>query len=125
MHTKGPWEYRHVPAGEEGIYAKLKIKEGKEAVCRIFEVPQKPVLQTAGIHDGIIEIEVAYSAWFQFEVGDINKDQWKANATLIAAAPDLLEACREALRSIEADPHRYAPISLYNKLLMAITKATE
>lgn len=88
-------------------------------------MPQKPVLQTAAIHDGILEIEVAYSAWFQFEVGDINKDQWKDNATLIAAAPDLLEACREALRSIESDPHKYAPISLHKKLVVAITKATE
>lgn len=57
-----------------------------------------------------------------------------SNAHLIAAAPDLLDACIEASRVLshikdtpKADPLRYVPVSAYmkayNKIKQAIAKA--
>lgn len=46
----------------------------------------------------------------------VPKEEWRANANLIAAAPELLEACEYALK--------HAPnVSVVNKLSKAIDKA--
>ena len=47
--------------------------------------------------------------------------EWEANARLIAAAPDLLEACKEFVRKCEAGEARST--RSYNEMRAAITKA--
>ena len=93
-HTPGPWKVREVPAGNWFIEAELKHNKGK-AISQIFEVPVLPQLYSATLKNGVITIELAYSSWYQFEMGDWNGEAWKANAYLMAAAPDLLVACKK------------------------------
>ena len=56
---------------------------------------------------------------------DVDHKEQEANAQLIAAAPELLEACKEA--SIVLKDEQIVPITsikkTYNKLQQAITKA--
>lgn len=54
------------------------------------------------------------------EIGE-NDDLGLADARLIAAAPDLLEACRDALGVIEATGRT----DIYDKMFAAIAKAKE
>lgn len=55
------------------------------------------------------------------------EDEWEldvANARLIAAAPELLEACREALEKLtELDTSEGPPTGIIYELIRAITKA--
>ena len=47
-----------------------------------------------------------------------------ADAKLIAAAPDLLEACREALSLFDNYPETWECVGTYQVLMNAIRKAT-
>lgn len=49
-------------------------------------------------------------------------EEYKANAKLIAAAPDLLNACKSAIKILNKDGMH---TDLFNELFDAIKKATE
>lgn len=70
-------------------------------------------------------------AWWQFDIPDIIDDNISsANAHLIAAAPDLLAACRAADDAIgewlyDGQPKEHNPSEALEMLRAAIAKATE
>lgn len=76
---------------------------------------------------GKYEIAAIHAARFAEETSRRKRlDEVQANARLIAAAPELLEACKRALSAIEALPprlneDRYEPMMLLSR---AIAKAT-
>jgi len=95
-HTKGPWEVDSV------------LSEGLHDIVLGYQIPEvgNPIT-LAFVH-------------FDEEEGPgrISLSEAEANARLIAAAPDLLEACQDALAAI---PER-SPIR--PMILAAIAKAT-
>ena len=56
---------------------------------------------------------------------DWEKGEWKANVNLVSAAPDLLEACIEALSLFDNYPQCYEAFGTYQVLNNAIKKATQ
>jgi len=110
-HTAEPWEYRKIPAGEHGIFAKLRHPKG-EVIAQIFETPEKPHVISSQIHKGVLEFEVGYSTWYQFPIGDWNEKQWEANAQRIVdcvngcegvnpkAIKELLRVCKEIVPTL-------------------------
>lgn len=54
----------------------------------------------------------------------VNSEQAKANACLIAAAPDLLEALKEALDQLESWNQESEPTFTMRRVAHAIAKAT-
>ena len=100
MHIPGPWKLNKISGGNWTIEAELKHPKGK-SIAQIFEVPITPTIEYANLKDGEITIQLAYSAWYQFEIGDWNEKTWEANANLIAAAPNLYQAVLCALADLE------------------------
>ena len=89
-HTPGPWQ-----SGESDDFGPIGITAGP------FDMPPLP--------NGI---------WVQVAKVNRHGEQTMANAKLIAAAPDLLEACRRALDYIADD------VTERDILAAAIRKAT-
>jgi len=101
-HTSGPWEaYHSVGAGWN--VRKQHEREGYNGLAPICSM-----------------------AWFQFTIPEIIDDQIsEANARLIAAAPELLEACREALTFVGPMDSFVGCDSTTSRILRAaIAKAT-
>ena len=88
MHTPGPWKIRKDDRYNHA-YGIEKNKKGLRSIIALIN-----------------------DQWLCEEHGDL-----VANARLIAAAPDLLEACEEALK-IPDIPMRY-----YSVIMQAIAKA--
>lgn len=101
-HTKGPWS-------RSGVRVKLRLPGGSSDSHEVFATV-----------DGVQEA-VAYALYS--DRNGLHSETF-ANARLIAAAPDLLDACQRALRhaqniGIDSDGSSYV-----NILRAAITKAT-
>ena len=62
--------------------------------------------------------------WPGFDSNDQTKATNIANARLIAAAPDLLEALQEACNSIETTDNPFKGSLMHNQMRAAIAKAT-
>lgn len=99
QHTPGPWE---ASTGEN---------DGRDFIT--IEHDGFPLCEVRGTNDMscIDEEQEPYIA-----------DEMVANAKLIAAAPDLLEACIEFVRKVEAGEAR--SIRSYAQMKAAIKKAT-
>jgi len=99
-HTPGPWEAKDVPAAGIEIFAKVDI--GKEDMSSgvlqpIYNVSLKPSLQVG--ENGIVNLMISYESWRQFPSINFQEMQ-RANARLIAAAPELLETCKQILKDM-------------------------
>jgi len=118
--TSGPWRVKHQKAGFCSIVYTEKLKSGGHAFPEIGMVGpfghQTPEEKKAGIHHLVLVTGMpAYS-----KNVDDNRIEMMANANLIAAAPDLLDACKRALRELkDGEP----TVGLEENLAAAIAKA--
>lgn len=94
-HTKGPWFVEQ--DGKTSIYVSPVDRQEEIAVCNVLVIDEDP--------------DDDSGEWF-------NGDQTKANARLIAAAPDLLEA----LENLENDSGQI-PEHAWAMVKSAIAKA--
>lgn len=101
-HTPGPWEWTHRRDGNENDGSVFWMKHEGHAYC------------------------VAKAPRYQ------DKKQWAANATLIAAAPDMLEALENtsvafdvAINGTPSGPKRNLLCDLQIETLAAIAKARQ
>ena len=92
-HTPGPWRYT------KQQYSKSKS------------------ITTAYYHYNIMPI------YFRSDVIDTGNGHVRANAKLIAAAPDLYFGCRAALLTLEEDENYHKYTDIINTLKQAIQKA--
>ncbi len=95
-HTPGPWKLNHSNFTIE--------KEGRFASWIEIKKNGKTLAEAKGFHHGIQNVKC------------------KANAKLIAAAPELLEACVIALIHLETDEIEKG---VQHMLKLAIQKATQ
>ena len=80
-HTKGPWSIEHIPGVDLGATAQITAPAGTGTP---FDGKSIIVAEVWKTDDNI-------PRWSQDETGN-------ANARLIAAAPDLLDACKTAIQ---------------------------
>jgi len=95
-HTPGPWEVRDVAGAGLQVWGNVDLggDEFREGLQPIYVVHVRPQLMVG--NDGKAHAQICYEDWRQFPSLDWNEMQ-AANARLIAAAPDLLEACKAML----------------------------
>lgn len=110
--TKGEW-YKH---GTDGVKCK-KVPGLLATAWSVFSLPD-------------IEIRKEGESWLAMRLRiepqlEKFKEEREANAKLIAAAPDLLEACEEALRMYDEVNPVGGWQGVRNELVHAIKKATE
>lgn len=105
-HTPGPWEAHNVVGAGWEIKAKVPQLPGVDKPVTIYRARGSDEYQT-----------IAYAPWVQFPK-DYVEDMFAANSRLIAAAPELLEACKAAYGAFQ----RNDAID-WNILDMAILKA--
>jgi hypothetical protein len=87
-----------------------------------WRVSSQPIIN--GKYAGCFAIKPEAGPPFAVMIGGGPNDLRQANASLIAAAPDLLEACRHALAHIEVDECTHGrPFSAGNLLRAAIDRA--
>ena len=94
-HTPGPWQTDQ--AEHDAPYQDIRIHAGKGSICSVW-------IDDAPLHD--------YNA------------EQRANARLIAAAPELLEALRTAVDHLEGMPDQEDVAACVVKARAAIAKAT-
>lgn len=98
-HTPGPWKvedhagvgleiFATVNLGPEQCEASASTTPSGPLLQPIYNVPLRPEIKVGD--DGIAYVKLAYEDWRQFPSIAFKKMQ-KANAYLIAAAPELLE----------------------------------
>lgn len=120
-HTPGPWEVEN-----EQIFAKVDI--GKDDMSGgvlqpIYDVPLRPQLS---VNDsGIVTMHICYESWRQFP--SINfKEMQEANAHLITAAPELLDALEKIIFHTTPIPDKgssYVTNTVLSKARKSIKKA--
>ena len=108
-HTPGPWHYQCTNAGNIGSKDKVRVEaaDGHVAIaCRIKRTEQN-TFGNVGVRRNLAEV--------------------KANARLIAAAPDLLEAAMEIdqKRWQDKDGNIIIPIEAVKLIRAAILKAEQ
>ena len=116
-HAPGPWECRDIAGAGLGVFANISSVMGEEfaELAMIYDVGvcRAPTFQ------------IACERWVQFA-----QPHWtimqKANARLMAAAPELLEAAQHALGLVEELTERGELVqwSREKQLREAIAKAT-
>lgn len=111
-HTPGPWRYSNDAGSGGHIYGPIPFKANcgefvlKDSEQPIWNVDYK-------------RFTISYDVWIQFKPQEW-ADMQNANGRLIAAAPDLLSACRAALAELDA---RGASMVLLDQLTAAIDRA--
>ena len=111
-HTPGPWEVRPTRADTQEVFAAVNIGTDEEGgiLQPIYDISLHPSLMV-GRDDGLVYAMLTYESYRQFPSVDF-KEMQRANARLIAAAPDLLEAAKaaveydKAIRSCADDPDK-------------------
>ncbi|MBE3084680.1 MAG: hypothetical protein IMZ64_00500 [Bacteroidetes bacterium] len=97
-HTKGEWRQSHRKT-YEGVYSTQVYDEKEKTICTL--------------------------AWHKVDLGNgVTGTDREANAKLIAAAPDMLEACKEALKMYKELEPCGGWQHVYDYLDSAIKKAT-
>ena len=99
-HTRGPWEVRTRHEYAHEIFAAVNIGTDEEGgvLQPIYDISLRPSLMV-GREDGLVYAMLTYDSDRQFPSIDFREMQ-KANAYLIAAAPDLLEAAKLAFECV-------------------------
>jgi hypothetical protein len=102
-HTPGPWEYTEHDIGDDA-----------------FIVVPCNIVAKNGVF--VVDFDGGLYSW---EGAKASNDERYANARLIAAAPDLLAACKEALAAIVALDVASQPWGddVYKRIAAAIAKA--
>ena len=96
--TPGPWRLN------------FGVDEGKP-----FPEDWKQVSISSKSEYGPVIVTIDFENW------DVTKEQGQANARLIAAAPDLYEACKEFVRKVDCGEAR--SVRSYKQMKSAIAKA--
>lgn len=113
-HTPGPWTYDDAPGRGLQIYGNPGPMKGG---------PWSPTgggpVGVWGLVESPAPITIGYERWVQFEPEGWSEMQ-KANARLIAAAPDLLEACKTI---VQLGKSRYHDLGIDRMVEAAIAKA--
>lgn len=108
-HTPGPWEACH---------------DGKCKCRQVWSIPGDCPVFTANDKGEKVLVGLIHHEWgddLDLIYGEIPAEQQEANARLIAAAPDLLEACKLVLENIAP---KYSSYHIcVEKLRAAISKA--
>lgn len=91
-YTPGPWEARDVAGAGLQIYAALAEVDGK--ILSFFHLPREQDISFHVGEDGVLYAMLAYEEWVQFSPAGWENRQ-AANAHLMAAAPELLQALKE------------------------------
>ncbi len=113
-HTPGPWKAVSVPSAGIDIRAKLMSFKTEDPLA-LFQLPDKTNIVFRLNDKGELWGSIAYEAWVQFKPPGWEQEQ-EANARLIAAAPDLLDAVKE----VGIDDVRHGT---WTKIMNAIAKA--
>ncbi len=106
-YTPGPWEAKNMPSAGWQINARLKSYESR--LLRFYETLHAPDLRVSFSGDGLnLTATLGFETWCQFPV-DGWEEELAANMHLIAAAPDLLEACKALLVMMDrgASPRKF------------------
>ena len=90
-HTPGPWEARDAAGAGWQIHGVLP--EGLQFDCTCHGADGKTWFMLYTLRQSVM-VGIGDERWVQFETGQW-KEMQRANSHLIAAAPDLLEACKE------------------------------
>jgi len=119
-HTPGPWELRNVPGAGLQIWAlaDLGLDERRQVVQPLYRVDIHPSLKVGD--DGKVYVMLSYEDWRQFPTTQFDEMQ-KANGQLMAAAPDLLKACKAALPCLQDWIRTTAFGSAHDRDLKAVT----
>ena len=108
-HTPGEWKYKF---DEDGGY---------DAISAGYEITAENDQIIADV-DVIDYLDIEWCKWSDaYDIRHSRHEMAEANARLIAAAPELLEALEDALSTIDFERHKFRPWQA--KARQAIAKA--
>lgn len=113
-HTPGPWTAKFTSGAGLSVHADVSKALGPRYSHDC------PIYHTASDSVGL---SIAYELWTQFPRAEWEAMQ-QANARLISAAPELLEALRNLLDGMEASGGWRGDEELFNAGMAAVAKAT-
>lgn len=107
-HTPGPWH----------------IEKGSNTFCETWHVAHHSSVRAQTIADCGAIVNQVYAGSLDNYVGERVNENHEANARLIAAAPELLEACKAVLYEHDMGEHPLLVNRLSDLVRGAINKAT-